>query len=582
MQRQQVIGECGSVRRLVLAVSIVWIGLLSSALDALTIARPNFGVPVFAEPGGVFKVEVKDSAGRNASQWSAVLMNDLQSWTATVELAEYGTYVDNNTVTGYRLTVRVPHGAPPEVHKLVISHPAGGTSTNKNAVSILNSFETNFYFMHYADPQAENLNPNNWDTGMYGTHGSLLELEWHAPGIRLANPRFLFDTGDELDNNLATPTTYEQHKDRMCGMGVPILATRGNNDNTVTAAQWRTLFGVETYSITIGSFYICQKDYNEDNYTTWLQNDYAASFANTAIKYRLFGQHFNSGGKAWLPPAGQYPSLMLVGHGHSDATLQSSPYYILETRQACNKCAVGFFNFDKTASGWTCTNISNDSHWFQIMSTGTTAKLRCVYGTNNGTAATSSAAITNDLATNFHDGRVRFLMQNAAMGYNVTNGQILAQYAYNGGSSMAVLVKVNIPASGGITVSISPVDANNNGMPDTWETTCFGSTTNPLGAADYDWDHDGQDNLHEYLSGTNPTDPASVFKITSATMDASGKLVLQWPSVSGKSYGIQASPNLLGFQNTADAPMAGTGGILTKSLPIGPALSGFYRIVVIP
>jgi hypothetical protein len=202
--------------------------------------------------------------------------------------------------------------------------------------------------------------------------------------------------------------------------------------------------------------------------------------------------------------------------------------------------------------------------------------------TNNGTATTSSAAITNDLATNFHDGRVRFLMQNAAMGYKVTNGQILAQYAYNSGSNMAVLVKVNIPAGGGITVSITQTDANNNGMPDAWETTYFGGTSNPLGAADYDWDHDGQDNLHEYLAGTTPTDPASVFKITSATMDASGKLVLRWPSVSGKNYGIQASNNLLGFQNTADAPIAGTGGILTKALPIGVALSGFYRIVVVP
>ena len=128
----------------------------------------------------------------------------------------------------------------------------------------------------------------------------------------------------------------------------------------------------------------------------------------------------------------------------------------------------------------------------------------------------------------------------------------------------------------------APVDANNNSMPDAWETTYFGSTTNPLGAADYDWDHDGQDNLHEYLAGTTPTDPASVFKITSATMDASGKLVLRWPSVSGMSYGIQTSTNLLGFQNTADAPIAGTGGILTKSLPIGVAPTGFYRIVVIP
>ncbi|MCX6877529.1 MAG: hypothetical protein NTW21_27530 [Verrucomicrobia bacterium] len=562
-------------------VSIVLLGTLPTRLAALTIARPNFGVPEFVVSGGVIRVEVKHAAGLNSGQWSAVLMNDLQAWTATVELAQYGTYVDNNTVAGYRLTVRVPPGAPPEVHRLVIAHPVGGTATNKNAVSILTSMEADFYIMHYADPQAESVDPNNWDTGMYGTHGSLLELEWHAPGIRLANPRFLFDTGDELDNNFATKANYEHHQDHLCGMGVPVLATRGNND-ILTATDWRATFGVETYSITMGSFYICQKDYNEDNYSTWLQNDYAASFANPAIKFRLFGQHFNSGGKAWLPPAGQSPGLMLVGHGHINQPLQSSPYPILETQQACNKGAVGFFNFDKTASGWTCTNLG--SPWFQMMSSGATGRLRAQYAvTNNGTATANSATITNELAANFYDGRVRFLMRHAAMGYQVTGGQILARYAYNSGSSSAVLVKVDIPASGNAAVSISRIDANDNGMPDAWEVTCFGSTTNPLGAADSDWDHDGQDNLHEYLAGTSPTDPLSVFKITSVAMDASGKLVLQWLSVAGKSYGIQTATDLLaGFHDTGGAPIPGTGGIVTKTVTAGSSPTGFYRVFVIP
>ncbi len=128
----------------------------------------------------------------------------------------------------------------------------------------------------------------------------------------------------------------------------------------------------------------------------------------------------------------------------------------------------------------------------------------------------------------------------------------------------------------------SPVDGNNNSMPDAWETTHFGSTTNPLGAADYDYDHDGQDNLHEYVAGTTPTDPASVFKITGVTREPGGNLLLEWPSVLGKSYRIQASTDLHGFEFTADAPIAGTGGILTKSLPAAPPSAGFYRIVVLP
>ena len=555
---------------------------LASPAQALTISRPNFGVPEFAEPGGVIHVEVKNAAGLDPALWSATLANDLRSWTATVELAEYGTLVDNNTASGYRLTVRLPADIPPEVHNLVVSHQAGGTASNKNAVGVVSSFESDFYILHYADPQAESATASDPVTGMYGNHGSLQEAGWHAPVIRLANPRFLFDTGDELDNKLGSATTYGQYKDAMCATGVPVLVTRGNNDSTITAAVWRSIFGVESYSITMGSFYVCQKDYLENNFSTWFLADYAASFANPAIKFRLFGQHYNSGGATWLPAAGQYPNLMLVGHGHVNATLQSSPYPILETQQACNKCAVGFYNFHRTATGWTCTTIG--SQWFQMMSSGATAKLQCqFYSPNDGTATANSAAITNALAARFHDGRIRFLMQSASLGYQVTGGQILSTYSYNGGANTAVLVKVDIPASGSAALSITKADGDNDGLPDAWETTWFGGTDNPQGAPDSDQDHDGQSNLHEFLAGTDPTDPTSVFRITGATPGAGGTVVLQWPGVSGKTYRLQYSPDLVtAFQDTPDAALAGNGGVLTQTVNPGAGGHGFYRVRIVP
>ena len=301
-----------------------------------------------------------------------------------------------------------------------------------------------------------------------------------------------------------------------------------------------------------------------------------------AIKYRLFGQHYNSGGATWLPSAGQYPNLMLVGHGHVNSTLQSSPYPILETQQACNKCAVGFYNFHRTATGWTCTSIG--SQWFQMMSSGATAKLQCqFYSPNDGTATENSAAITNSLAANFYDGRVRFLMRNAALGYQVTGGQILSSYTYNSETNMAVDVKVDIPASGSAAVSISKADADDDGLPDSWETAFFGSTDHPQGAPGADWDHDGQDNLREYLAGTSPTDPSSVFRITNATLGTGGSLVLQWQSVTGKVYRIQhADDPGSEFEDTGDEALAGTGGTLTKSVDLGAGRRGFFRVRIVP
>jgi len=50
----------------------------------------------------------------------------------------------------------------------------------------------------------------------------------------------------------------------------------------------------------------------------------------------------------------------------------------------------------------------------------------------------------------------------------------------------------------------------------------------------------------------------------------------------GKSYVIQSSASLQGFRDTADPPIAGTGGVLTKALPIGALTGSFYRIRVLP
>jgi hypothetical protein len=82
---------------------------------------------------------------------------------------------------------------------------------------------------------------------------------------------------------------------------------------------------------------------------------------------------------------------------------------------------------------------------------------------------------------------------------------------------------------------ISPADTNNNGLPDSWELK-FG-VTNPSA----DNDGDGRNNLEEYLSNTNPTNAASVLRISSATRDQNGRIALQWPSVGGTRYRVQYS-----------------------------------------
>ena len=51
----------------------------------------------------------------------------------------------------------------------------------------------------------------------------------------------------------------------------------------------------------------------------------------------------------------------------------------------------------------------------------------------------------------------------------------------------------------------------------TWQLQYFGGTNNPAGAGDVDADGDGLSNTNEFLTGTDPTNSASAFRITSVT-----------------------------------------------------------------
>lgn len=126
-------------------------------------------------------------------------------------------------------------------------------------------------------------------------------------------------------------------------------------------------------------------------------------------------------------------------------------------------------------------------------------------------------------------------------------------------------------------------DANDNSVPDVWEIAYFGSTTNAHGEADYDWDHDGLNNRQEYWAGTDPTNQDSVLVLMSAGMVGVAKWVLNWQSVTGKTYAIQVSTNLVdGFHDTSDTNLVATGGSMSRTVTVEQASGGFYRVGVKP
>ena len=91
-----------------------------------------------------------------------------------------------------------------------------------------------------------------------------------------------------------------------------------------------------------------------------------------------------------------------------------------------------------------------------------------------------------------------------------------------------------VPAPSLLTVT--PADADGDGLPDSWEAHYAGG---PAGLEpDADSDGDGASNLEESLAGTAPDDPASVFAMTRLVREPDGRIAIHWKSAAGRRYAV--------------------------------------------
>jgi hypothetical protein len=125
------------------------------------------------------------------------------------------------------------------------------------------------------------------------------------------------------------------------------------------------------------------------------------------------------------------------------------------------------------------------------------------------------------------------------------------------------------------------VDADNDGMDDPWELDHFGTLARD-GTGDYDGD--GATDLAEYLTGTEPADPASAFRAEIHDSGVPGQgPAITWPIAWGKSYRVQLKQVLTDpgwYELNGNVIFMGSRGyVLDPSPAVGQR---FYRILLNP
>jgi hypothetical protein len=97
-----------------------------------------------------------------------------------------------------------------------------------------------------------------------------------------------------------------------------------------------------------------------------------------------------------------------------------------------------------------------------------------------------------------------------------------------------------------------------------------------------DRDSDGVSDGHELIAGTRPLDPESVLKLRGGTDPGSGRVVLEWKSVSNRFYTIQRAVVLHGYTKSVSVAVDTPGTPPVNTFTDAPPAIGifYYRLSV--
>jgi len=444
--------------------------------DTLTVIQvPLLNVPAIHTPGETLSITCL--APPSTTGWQADLLHGSKTIPLSLLSSEYLSSPDR-----WLLQALIPQVPVFELYDLRVTASGGIWDITQNAVHLVPSRKTHYYFAHITDPHLPNrvYYPN---AGFDSDSTSVSDLRAVMDDINLIQPEFVLLTGDLLNEGelegFAGQYWYGWSQRVLAEFEVPVFLTSGNHDiggwnSTPPPAgsarrNWWRYFGwnwldnpsttwnqhTQDYSFIYGNtHFIGLEAYL--NYDNWRSNIYGGqSFIYSQInwlnnqltlhpdKTRVLFHHYDFSDQLDLSQLGV--DMALWGHLHyNTGSIYTHPYN-LGTRSTCN---------GNRAYRIVRVNGSQLQPLSTIYAGSSGNNLQVnYYPANNATADSLLAILSNSQNMAFENTLLKFRMPAGNWGYTVYNG-VLEQVDRSGEHNVCY-VRVNLPANSVRYVSIA-------------------------------------------------------------------------------------------------------------------------------
>ncbi len=447
--------------------------------DTLTvIQRPIQTIPALVIPGDVLPIEC--DADPTTSVWTVELLRgQLQ-----IPLEIQSTAYDPGTLW-WTILVKIPDVPFYELYDLKVTVDGGIEDISRNAVSVIQEYKDDYYFIHITDPHL----PTHLyyrDAGFEKDSSEMVDLREVINDINIINPEFVLLTGDLLNEGELEEHQHHRYFTRaqriLTEFNVPLYLTSGNHDlggwddtpppDGTARRTWWQFFGwkrlndppsgapwfTQNYSFDYGPVhYIGLEAY--DNYDRWRDEIYGGtSFTSGQIQWlndnlaaapgsisQVLFYHIDFKKELDLNALGV--EMALWGHTHQDAgDLDGGPPYNISTRAVCD--GNRSYRLIRVSNG-----VLQPSQTISAGGDGDSLSVE-FQPANDGTHSSVTAEINNSLNEQFEHALLRFNMPKSDNSIGVTGGKLVQIDSTNVITICYVAVDIQPSFSQSVTVSL--------------------------------------------------------------------------------------------------------------------------------